>query len=180
MQEKYRVSGCKIQNYMYLHIFTKYLKVLFREMDLVEIRLIRKGFIKDRSFRKIRPSPILWELFKSTSPSGKAVGYFSLFGNKFPRRAWNLSRCRDRRHCVFVGFFKGWTEVPHSLSRASRPPTPPPPSNCIGRRHCTVFIHMRVYIQYATEREERLWERQERCLKILNVNRTLLIVIFHL
>jgi len=42
-------------------------------MDPAQIRIIWKAFIKKKGaefyFRKIRPSPILWELFKYKSDS---------------------------------------------------------------------------------------------------------------
>ncbi len=46
-------------------------------MDLAEIRFFKSAFIKERGaevIRKIRPSPILWELFIDSSPSRTAVG----------------------------------------------------------------------------------------------------------
>jgi hypothetical protein len=48
-------------------------------MDPVEIRLIRKVFIKGRGaevVRKIRPSPILREPFKDSAPSRSVFGYY--------------------------------------------------------------------------------------------------------
>ncbi len=53
-----------------LNIWIRILKVLYREMDRAEVRFIRKVFIKERSaeiFRKIRPSPILWDPFKDSA-----------------------------------------------------------------------------------------------------------------
>jgi hypothetical protein len=53
------------------------LKVLFSEMDLAEIRLIRKVIIKQRGaavFRKFRPPPILWEPL-----SMRALPCFSIY-----------------------------------------------------------------------------------------------------
>jgi hypothetical protein len=55
------------------------LKVLSSEMDPVEIRLIRKVFIKGRGaevVRKIRPSPILREPFKDIAPSCSVFVYY--------------------------------------------------------------------------------------------------------
>ncbi len=60
-------------------------------MDPDEIRLIWKAFIKERGaeiFRKISPSPILWELFiDSAASSGTAIGSWQ-FGNELPTREW--------------------------------------------------------------------------------------------
>ncbi len=53
------------------------LKVTSNEMDPAEIRFIRKTFIKERGsevFRKIRPSPILWEPFKDSATPRTSVG----------------------------------------------------------------------------------------------------------
>jgi hypothetical protein len=87
MREKYRVSGFKIQNYMYLHIFTKYLKVLSSEIDPVEIRLIRKVFIKDRvSEKSVRPP--------SCESSLKRLSHEIDFKN-FDKNLHNLTLLRD-------------------------------------------------------------------------------------
>ncbi len=51
------------------------LKVLSREIHPAEIRFIWKAFIEERGaevFRKIGPSPILWEPFKDSAPSRTA------------------------------------------------------------------------------------------------------------
>ncbi len=74
-------------------------------MDLAEIRLIRKAFVKERSaevFRKIRPSTILDEPFKDIASRRTAVGNSETNcqrGNEF-RRAVGISG-------TSVGFFKG-------------------------------------------------------------------------
>ncbi len=98
------------------------------------------------------------------------------FGSELPTREWNSWRRRDWWHCV--GSFKGWKEVPQSRRRAASPSLLPSPLFTLQKADYTV-LYRRVYIN-ATQREERLWERQERCLKIMNVNRILIIVIFPL
>ncbi len=56
MQENIEFQAAKYKNICIFSIFTKYLKVLSSEMDPVEIRLIRKVFIKDRVLEKsVRP-----------------------------------------------------------------------------------------------------------------------------
>ncbi len=67
-------------------------------MDSAEIRFIPKTFIKKRGgevFRKIRPSPILWEPFKDSVPpstAGANSETSSQHGNDIHRVLW------DRHH----------------------------------------------------------------------------------
>jgi hypothetical protein len=60
------------------------LKVLSSEMDLAEIRFVRKSFIKERGsevFRKIRPSPILCETLKATPHLIQLLAFWKQIAN---------------------------------------------------------------------------------------------------
>ncbi len=114
------LSPVKAQSVKLKYGKTVPLKVLSNEMDPAQIRFIRLVVIKEwgaEIFRKIRLSPMLWEPFKVTAPSSTAVGY-TVFRNELPTAGMKIHRAVGIGD-IFVCFFKGTTELPHSLCRAA-------------------------------------------------------------
>ncbi len=70
-----------------------YVKELSSETDPGEIRFIQKVFRKEKGaevFRKLRPSPILWEHFKAPPCSCSTAPPCTAVGNSFPNcQLWN-------------------------------------------------------------------------------------------
>ncbi len=108
--------------------------ILSSEMELADIKFIQKAFFKERGaevFRKIWPTPILWEPLKDSALPCTAVGNSetnSQWGNEINRAVGIDGTC--------VGFFKGWTEFPHSLWRASNVFALVPTSLQVWSRNC--------------------------------------------
>ncbi len=82
-------------------------------MNPAEIRFIRKVFTKEKGakvFRKIRPSPFLWESFKATAPPRTAAGYLETKCQHWNENSWRRSQ---RRGCdgLFCRLCSNWINI---------------------------------------------------------------------